>query len=127
MKWASDPGEHDYAAARDFLELVATPGTAARIVRQLQAAPTVTRWKAKDVLRCVGTDGNPLSALLPAHNRGVHKQLQNIDRGRELSPVLLVRDLARRTLVIADGDHRVSAVYLSDENALVPCRIADWD
>lgn len=126
MRWAADPDPHDYDAARDFLELVMPTATAARIVRALQDAPTVTRWKAKDILRQVGTDGNPLAALLPVGNHGVQHQTRRIRNGQPLSPVLLVRDHARRTLLIADGDHRVSAAYHADENAVIPCRIADW-
>jgi len=34
-----------------------------------------------------------------------------------------VRDEAAGKVVIADGYHRLCAVYLFDEDALIPCRI----
>jgi hypothetical protein len=40
-----------------------------------------------------------------------------------LSPVLLVRAPERCKVVIADGYHRLCAVYSFDEDAEIPCRI----
>jgi len=40
-----------------------------------------------------------------------------------LSPLLLVRDSANGKVVIADGYHRLCAVYSYSEDALIPCRI----
>jgi hypothetical protein len=42
---------------------------------------------------------------------------------RELSPILLVRDGRRGRLIIADGYHRLCAVYAFDEDAVIPCKI----
>ena len=44
-----------------------------------------------------------------------------------LSPVLLVRGQAAGglALIVADGYHRISASYHLDEDADIPCRIAD--
>lgn len=126
--WMDDPEDHDFAAAGDFLELLTVPQTATRIIDELQAAPTIRdRWKAKDILRAVGPDSNPLIALLPQDNEGVAHKLRHIGRGEPISPVLLVRDLAARSLLIVDGDHRVAAAYWMDENSTVPCRIVDWE
>ena len=44
------------------------------------------------------------------------------NRGK-LSPLLLVRDPSHLKLVIADGYHRMCAVYLFDEDTRVPCKI----
>ena len=35
----------------------------------------------------------------------------------------LVRDVIRGKVVIADGYHRVCAVYTFDEDALIPCKL----
>lgn len=35
----------------------------------------------------------------------------------------VARDLGRRQLIIADGYHRLCAVYLHDEDSLIPCQI----
>jgi hypothetical protein len=37
--------------------------------------------------------------------------------------LLLVRDEANGKLVIADGFHRLRAVYALDEDARIPCKI----
>ena len=41
----------------------------------------------------------------------------------QLSPLLLVRDPSHGKLIIADGYHRMCAVYLFDEDTPVPCKI----
>jgi hypothetical protein len=37
--------------------------------------------------------------------------------------LLLVRDEARGKVVIADGYHRLCAVYARDEDASIPCKL----
>lgn len=44
-------------------------------------------------------------------------------RGEELSPLMLCRDKTNRKLIIADGYHRLFAVYKFDEDAMIPCKI----
>jgi uncharacterized protein (DUF1015 family) len=38
--------------------------------------------------------------------------------------LLLYRDRTASKLVIADGYHRLCAVYKVDEDAMIPCKIA---
>jgi hypothetical protein len=40
-----------------------------------------------------------------------------------LSPLLLVRATGNQEVIIADGYHRICAVYSFDEDALIPCKI----
>ena|ERR1700674_2634434 len=119
-QWKEEPDEHDYPAAEDYLSLLALPAEANKLVRSLRVAPIVHR-KAKDLLRASG-----LSAL-GADNVHVAKHLQKVKDGRLLSPVLLVRGIVRAQvpLTVADGYHRICASYHLDENADIPCRIAD--
>ena len=119
-RWMDEPEEHDYPAACDYLTLLVDPAAADKIVAALEKAPLVHR-KAKDLLRASGL------ALLPADNPHVARDLAKVDDGKRLSPVLLVRgDLARgMPLVVADGYHRICASYHLDENADIPCRIAE--
>lgn len=42
---------------------------------------------------------------------------------RALSPLLLVRDATTGRVIVADGYHRLCAVYSYDEDALIPCQI----
>jgi hypothetical protein len=118
--WKSEPDEHDYPAATDYLSLVLRPDFVAPIVDALRAAPLMHR-KAKDLLRASGL------RLLPTDNPHVAHDLAKVKAGEMLSPVLLVRgDLSSPApLVIADGYHRVCASYHLDENADIPCRLVD--
>lgn len=118
--WKNEPDEHDYPAAHDYLTLVASDAVATAIVEALRDAPIVHR-KAKDLLRASGLE------LLPASNVHVAKDLAKVAKGRALSPVLVVRgDLAAGVpLTVADGYHRICASHSLDEDADIPCRMAD--
>ena len=85
-----------------------------KIIANLRAAKTVT-FKAKDVFRASGL------SLLGVSSSHVAKDREKIKSGNALSPILLVRDGGR--LIIADGYHRMCAVYAEDEDAEIPCRI----
>ena len=119
-RWKADPEQHDFPAAQSYLSLVATEAEAASLVTALRAAGTI-RYKAKDLLRASALP------LLARDNEHVRKDLEKVQRGERLSPVLLVRGRLRdrRPLIVADGYHRICAAYLLDENADVPCRVVD--
>jgi hypothetical protein len=119
VTWKAAPDEHDYPAAVAYLTLVAPPEDVDALVCALQAA-SEQRWKAKDILRAASL------ALLPVDNPHVAADLRKIEKGKELSPVLLVRGDLRdgRALQVADGYHRVCASYHTDENTDIPCRLA---
>ncbi len=53
--------------------------------------------------------------------------MKRLRMGKLLSPVLCLRgDLHRGALLtIADGYHRICASYLLDEDAEIPCRLAE--
>lgn len=42
---------------------------------------------------------------------------------KPLSPLLLLRDQQNGKVVIADGYHRLCAIYALNEDALIPCKI----
>ena len=117
IKWLSQPEEHDYPAALSYLRLIYDAKTAASLVSKLKKAP-ISEFKAKDVFRA-----SRLS-LLGASNSHVKKDMVKIESGSEVSPLLLVRDPANGKVVIADGYHRLCAVYAFDEDAIIPCKIA---
>jgi hypothetical protein len=116
--WGTEPDEHDYPAAADYLALFATPGQVSEIMAALKKAPIVYK-KAKDLLRASRL------ALLPVDNPHVAADLAKIKKGKQLSPILLVRgELANDVaLQIADGYHRVCASYHTDENTDIPVKI----
>jgi len=116
IRWAKEPESHDYPAALSYLSLICTPKVAKALVRELERAP-ITIFKAKDVFRA-----SRLS-LLGVSNAHVERDRQKIATRMPISPVLLVRDTAHARLIIADGYHRLCAVYEHDEDAEIPCKI----
>ena len=118
--WKDEPDEHDYPAAATYLSLLADPRVVDALVQRLAKAPIV-RYMAKDILRASGLDP------LPKTNSHVAKDIDKIASGKQLSPVLLIRGDLRRGLLaqVADGYHRICASYILNEDADVPCRIAE--
>ena len=116
-RWLKQVEKHDFAAAESYLSLVYEPKQARRLVKALRAAMPV-RFKAKDLFRA-----SRLS-LLGVSNSHVEKDRTKIRQRKALSPLLLVRDTANRRVIVADGYHRLCAVYGVDEDAWIPCRIA---
>ncbi|MDT7577009.1 MAG: hypothetical protein QOH17_3342 [Pseudonocardiales bacterium] len=118
VTWKSEPDEHDYPAAASYLALVAGPSQVAELVKRLQSAP-LQHFKAKDVLRAARLP------LLPVDNTHVAGDLAKVQKGKPLSPVLIVQGdlLTGVAAQIADGYHRICASYHLDENTDIPCRL----
>jgi hypothetical protein len=114
--WLADVEEHDYPAARSYLSLIYPDETAADMVIKLRAAD-LTQFKAKDVFRASGL------SLLGVSNSHIVKNNTKIANGTGLSPLLLVRDVVHGRVVVADGYHRMCAVYGFDEDAMIRCKI----
>jgi hypothetical protein len=117
IKWLTEPEAHDYPAALSYLTLLYDAKIAANYIKKLKHAPK-SEFKAKDIFRASGL------SLLGVSNSHVKKDQQKIESGRGLSSLLLVRDSAQGKVVIADGYHRLCAVYSFDEDAVIPCKIA---
>ena len=116
MQWRSEPADHDYPAAESYLCLLYDEAIAKQYVATLRHAP-VSAFKAKDIFRASGL------SLLGISNTHVAQDQQKIREGHALSPLLLLRDTAHGTVIIADGYHRLCAVYAYDEDAVIPCKI----
>jgi len=114
--WLNEPEEHDYPAAHSYLRLIYDDKAANIYVEQLKGAEVVVFY-AKDIFRASGL------SLLGVSNSHVNRDRKKIKAGAELSPILLVRASAIGKVVIADGYHRLCAVYSYDEDALIPCKI----
>ncbi len=112
--WLENPEEHDFPAAQDYLELVFTPEVAKQKTDLLRKAKTVQK-KAKDILRA------SMLSMLPESNIHVKANIKKVQKGGQLSPILLVR--GNDKLIIADGYHRVCAIYYLSEDLVVPCRL----
>ena len=116
IKWLSEPEEHDYPAALSYLRLIYDDHAASAQVEKLRHAP-MTGFKAKDIFRASGL------SLLGVSNSHVKSDQQKILDGKELSPLLLKRDAAHRRVIIADGYHRLCAIYSYHEDAVIHCKI----
>ena len=116
ITWLSEPEEKDYPAAESYLRLICDEQEVGTIVAKLRGAP-MTNFKAKDIFRASGL------SLLGVSNSHVEKDRKKVAAGTQLSPLLLVRDGANGRVIIADGYHRLCAVYALDEDLLVPCKI----
>ena len=116
IRWLDEPQDHDYPAARSYLTLVIKPAEAKAAVAKLKKAK-VMQHPAKDLFRASRLP------LLDLNNSHVEKDKTRIDAGEKLSPLLLYRDKRNGRLVIADGYHRLCAVYHFDEDAMIPCKI----
>jgi len=116
IQWLDGPETQDYPAAFSYLNLLFPDKAAQQFVKTLKTAKT-RQFKAKDIFRASGL------SLLGTSNSHVKKNQAKIRAGQKLSPVLLVRDRDHGKVIIADGYHRVCAVYTFDEDAFVPCRI----
>ena len=116
IKWLPELEDHDYPAARSFLDLIYETKMVAKIVARLRKAP-ITKFKAKDVFRASQL---PLLGLSNYHVERDHRRIMT---GKPLCPLLLVRDSDNGRVIVADGYHRMCAVYSLDEDAFVYCKI----
>ena len=116
VNWLSEVEEHDYPAATSYLNIIYNLDKVTQIVDALRVASLV-QFKAKDIFRA-----SQLS-LLGVSNSHVQKDCKKIDKGIALSPLLLVRDEVNGRVIIADGYHRLCAVYQFDEDAMIFCKI----
>jgi hypothetical protein len=117
IRWLRKPEDHDYAAARSYLSLLYDEPAFTAHVDKLKRA-SVSKFQAKDIFRA-----SDLS-LLGVSNSHVKVDRKKIKSGKALSPLLLIRDPGNGKVIIADGYHRLCAVYSYDENAVIPCKIA---
>lgn len=116
INWLSEPEAHNYPAALSYLCLIYDEKIAIRYVDNLKQAK-ISEFKAKDIFRASNL------SLLGISNTQVKKNQQKIQSGNQLSPILLVRDSVNGKVIVADGYHRLCAIYTYDEDAVIPCKI----
>jgi len=116
IKWLSEVEEHDYPAAEFYLRILFNEDRVADMVARFRNA-LIVQFKAKDIFRA-----SQLS-LLGVSNSHVEKDRKKIRKGEGLSPLLLLRDGQNGKVIIADGYHRLCAIYEFDEDAWIHCKI----
>ena len=117
IRWLDEPRATNYPAALSYLSLVMPEREAKACVGALKKAACV-EFKAKDIFRASGL------SLQGVSNSHVERDRRKIERGTALSPLLLVRLPELGKFIVADGYHRLCAVYSFAEDAVVPCKIA---
>ncbi|TCV95824.1 hypothetical protein EC912_102169 [Luteibacter rhizovicinus] len=116
IKWLDKPEKHDYVAAGSYLSLLFDAATVTRLVKKLRRV-RICEFAAKDLLRASNL------SRLGISNSHVESDREKIVKGEGMSPVLLVRDSENSKLIVADGYHRLCAVYSLDEDATIPAKI----
>jgi hypothetical protein len=116
--WKKKPDAEDFDGELNFLSLVLRCAQSEKLLRALRKASAIER-AAKDLLRASNL---PLLARDEPH---VDEDLKRIHKGKPLPPVLLIRgDMTKGVpLIVADGYHRICAIYYYDESAAIQCRM----
>lgn len=116
VQWLAEPEDHNYPAAASYLSLIFEEMVVAKFVRELRSA-AISSFKAKDIFRASNL------SLLGVSNSHVDHDRKKILAGQQLSPLLLVRDSTNGKVIVADGYHRLCAVYGFDEDIVIPVKI----
>jgi hypothetical protein len=116
VAWLNEPAEDTYTSAQTYLQLVYKPKKAARLVEKLRDAP-MSEYAARDILRASAT----LMSWVDAFDWT--RQQEAINSGTPISPILLVRQNDGGHLIVADGFHRMCALFAADQDIRVPCKI----
>ena len=116
INWLAEPKESNYPAAKSYLLLIYDEKRVEEIIVKLLKADVVS-FKAKDIFRASSL------SLLGVSNERVESDRDKIKKEEQLSPILLVRDSVNGKVIIADGYHRLCAVYSFSEDLEIPCKI----
>jgi len=114
--WHKNVEADNFEAAESYLQLIYSIKRSAKLVAALRGARPA-RFRAKDIFRASQLSHLGISNLRVARDR------KKIMEGIPLSPILLVRDATNGRVIVADGYHRLCAVYEFNESAWIPCRI----
>ena len=113
VKWLKRPTDKEWFAANVYLGLLGYGHLPPTDLSRLK----IYMFKAKDILRASGLQ------LLRESNEKVESKVAKIKHGKPLSPIILVRTKPGAALVIADGYHRICALYYFDKEVEIPCVI----
>ena len=114
VRWAKDVTEDNYVAAQRFLSLVVGKNSAASLTRALRKGK-FQHQLARDLLRAA--EYHPTAP-------NDKKQRKEIRDGHKLTPFLVVRDIAQRRLIIADGYHGIGVFASSTMRPRYPAKLS---
>ena len=113
----SSPVDNDYISAERYLSFLFKPRKCRKLLQKLRAVP-MSEYPAKDIWRVSRTAMSEVAAVDWSYHQ------QKIRDGEALVPILIVRQNDGSGLLIADGFHRMCALFTEDELIKVPCKIA---
>jgi len=116
IEWLPEVAAGNFDAALSYLTLIYDPVHAKKFVQSLKKA-NISKFKAKDISRASGL------SLLGISNTHVQRDIEKVQAGKALSPILLVRDTVNGKVIVADGYHRMCAIYQLHEDAFIRCCI----
>lgn len=113
--WTDRPATSFLDDVYNYLTLLFSPHDAVRIVDDLTNAEVIQR-RANDILRAAD--------LLPSSedDPSVMASIERLAQAVVLPPTFLV--VRKHRLIIADGYHRTSAVYWSNDFSMVDCLVS---
>ena len=114
LRWAKDVTEDNYVAAQRYLSLVIGKSSAASLARALRKAE-LEHQVARDLMRAAA-----YHPTAPNDKR----QRKEIRDGHKLTPFLVVRDIAQRRLIIADGYHGIGVFASSTMRPRYPAKLS---
>ena len=114
--WSDEPANSNYPSALSYLSLIFDVDKAEEIVDRMLKVE-MSEFKARDIFRASGLP------LLGISQHQIQRNYQKMKLDEELSPLLLVRDKENRKVIVADGYHRLCAVYHYHDDAIIPCKI----
>ena len=116
IRWLVAPADGNYPSALSYLSLLFDEAKARQYVGALKQSP-MSEFKARDIFRASGLP------LLGISQHQIERNYNKINDGEKLSPILLIRDEIHGKVIIADGYHRVCAVYHYNDDSVIPCEI----
>lgn len=115
--WLPEVKESNYIDATSYLNLIYSSIEVENIISLLRESE-LTIFKAKDILRASRLN------LLTSNNYHVKINLNEITQEIPLSPLLLIKDKdLKGKLIIADGYHRLCAIYNFNEDFSIHCKL----
>jgi hypothetical protein len=118
VRWLDRPEPDNWRSANTYLGLL---GYGQSPLPGLPGLPVETLM-AKDILRASGLQ------RLHQSNEKVESKVDKVNDGTPLSPLILLRGIPGvRPLIIADGYHRISALYVVDKEIEVRVVIVDLE
>lgn len=117
INWLPEAKDSNFNAAESYLTLVCGHAAAKKLVADLRKAK-IEHFAAKDILRAAETEP------FPANTQHVKTNITKIKNDEPLGPVMLCR-VKDHPLIIADGMHRVSAVWHFGEDIIIHALVTE--